>query len=277
MAVSNSGTVAVSGEYSEILLLQNGKVSKRLPHNAREIWAMGFAADGKTLVTIDNLKSVSVWNTADATPKPKQILTSDTKINTLTVNPANSTFAVGKESGEIATYDFAGTPLKSWKAQDAITALQFNNAGDRLASGDEGGILKIWNPTTGTSLDEQKEHRARINHLAYSKDDGSLASASFDRTVRVWNAKDLNELPVVLDDHDDWVWSIAFSPDGKKLLAGCRDNVLRVWATQIEDMKGIICPELTAQNRRKELSNEEWERFVHKLEKGEKPACTCCQ
>ncbi len=277
MAVSNNGTVAVSGEYSEILILQNGKVTKRLPHTAREIWAMGFASDGKTLVTIDNRKIVSTWNTSEAAPQPKQILTSDIKINALTVNPANNSFAVGKESGEIAIYDFAGTLLKNWTTPEAITALQFSNKGDRLASGDEGGFLKIWNTANNAPIDEQKEHRARINHLAYSKDDASLASASFDRTVRIWNSQNLNQLPVVLDDHDDWVWSIAFSPDGKKLLAGCRDNVLRVWATQIEDMKGIICPELTAQNRRKELSKEEWERLIYTLEGDKKVPCTCCQ
>jgi hypothetical protein len=276
MAVASNGMVALAGEYSEILVLQNGAVVKRLPHNAREIWALGFAPDNKTLIGIDNQYSVSTWNITDAAPTPKQILKSTEKINALTINSKQANFAIGKESGEIVLLDLNGSVIKNWRNNDAITSLAFNNAGDRIASGDEGGVLNMWN-LQGTNKDNQKEHRARINHIVFSQDGNSLASASFDRTVRIWNAKKLNELPIVLDDHNDWVWAIAFSPDGKKLLAGCRDNVLRVWATQVEDMKDIICPELTTQNRKKELDAEQWERFIYKPEKGEKLACTCCQ
>ena len=280
MAVSSTGMVAVAGEYSEILLLQGGKVSKRIPHTSREIWYMGFAPDGKTLITIDDQKTISSWNTAEPAPKPKQLLKSVVKINALTVNTKQAQFAIGGDLGEVVIMDLNGNVIKKWQAsKDPINALAYNNAGDQLASGDENGVLKIWIPSTDKIYD-QKEHRARINHLAFSKDDNSLASASFDRTVRIWNAKNLNEIPILLDDHNDWVWSIAFSPDGKKLLAGCRDNVLRVWATQVDDMKSIICPELARQKFTDKLTNKldknEWERFIYKIEEKDIP-CTCCE
>jgi len=276
MAVSSSGLIAVAGEYNEILIFQNSKLIKRMSHKASAIWYMGFGADGKTLISIDDQKTVSSWNINEPEPKPKQLTKSNEKINALSVSPREAVFAVGKETGEITLLDFNGTQIRTWAAGEAINALAYNNAGDRLASGDEGGVLKIWNTTTGLLKDYQKEHRARINHVTFSKDDSMVASAGFDRVVRIWNAKNLNEIPIVLDDHNDWVWSIAFSPDGKKLLAGCRDNVLRVWATQVEDMKDIICPEVKA--RKQKLTVDEWERFIYKVEdKDAEPACTCCQ
>ncbi|MGH8658922.1 MAG: AAA family ATPase, partial [Gammaproteobacteria bacterium] len=60
-------------------------------------------------------------------------------------------------------------------------------------------------------------------------DGKTLASASRDRTVRLWNIATGRE-QTRLEGHTDSVSSVAFSPDGKTLASGLEDNTVRVTA-----------------------------------------------
>jgi WD40 repeat protein len=55
-----------------------------------------------------------------------------------------------------------------------------------------------------------------------------LASASQDQTVKIWNVAD-GSLIRTLNGHTFSVFSVAFSPDGTKLVSGAGDNTAKVW------------------------------------------------
>jgi WD40 repeat protein/tRNA A-37 threonylcarbamoyl transferase component Bud32 len=55
-----------------------------------------------------------------------------------------------------------------------------------------------------------------------------LASASFDRTVKVWDAQTGQEV-LTLKGHTSHVTSVCFSPDGKRLASASYDQTLKVW------------------------------------------------
>lgn len=76
-------------------------------------------------------------------------------------------------------------------------------------------------------------HQGSIYDAALSADGARLATASNDKTAKIWNVApgDLNtdRTPLTLTGHDDWVWGVAFSPDGKHLMTGSLDGTARVW------------------------------------------------
>jgi WD40 repeat protein len=66
-------------------------------------------------------------------------------------------------------------------------------------------------------------HEDSILRLVYSPDGKRLVSSSADRSIRVWNAENLEEIKV-LGPQPDWAPALAFSPDGKRLAAGRFDG-----------------------------------------------------
>jgi WD40 repeat protein len=55
-----------------------------------------------------------------------------------------------------------------------------------------------------------------------------LASTSFDKTVRLWNAHTYAQMHV-LEGHTNTVSSVCFSPDGQVLASASFDKTVRLW------------------------------------------------
>ena len=58
--------------------------------------------------------------------------------------------------------------------------------------------------------------------------DGTIASGSYDKTVRLWEA-DTGDLIHTLIGHTSSVNSVAFSPDGRTIVSGGSDKTVRLW------------------------------------------------
>jgi WD40 repeat protein len=65
--------------------------------------------------------------------------------------------------------------------------------------------------------------------VAFSPDGHRLASASADRTIRIWNADTGQPIGAPLTGHTDTVRNVVFSTDGHRLASAGRDDTVRLW------------------------------------------------
>ncbi|MFI0261010.1 hypothetical protein ACH4OW_18480 [Streptomyces sp. NPDC017056] len=72
-------------------------------------------------------------------------------------------------------------------------------------------------------------HTGVVNAVAYSNDGHTLATASVDRTVKLWDAGTTNHMFATLVGHTGAVYALAFSPDGRTLASAGDDGTIRLW------------------------------------------------
>ena len=178
----------------------------------------------------------------------------------LAASPDGQYLAFGDGVGAITLWDVqknTGETIYTIEGGMPAHAVAFNHAGSILAFGGELGDLVFWDMEKGTVLNEVTGHYSRISHLEFSMDDRLLASSSWDNTAKIWDMDNINDLPIVLKDHGNWVRFASFSPEGDYLITTSEDNLIREWHTDYREMAANLC-EGTTRN----LYQKEWNQYV---------------
>ena len=133
-----------------------------------------------------------------------------------------------------------------------MSSLEFL-ANGQLVSGNDDGQISVWDIVTGSRVPTVNAHSDTITSLSASH--SKLASASFDKTVRVWDTAMWECMSTF--KCDSWVWSVALYPDGDRV-AACTSETVYVWNTATQQLIASknfsICRDVAVSNDGKLLA-----------------------
>ena len=178
----------------------NQQVVRRLEGHRNFCMAVAFSRDGSRMASASQDGTARIWDTA--TWRELQVLD----------NPDTAS-----ESGQRRVYDVAFSP-----------------SGAMLAMASAEGNVILFDVASGEVLQTLRGHANEVQGVAFAPDGLTLASGSIDGTLRFWNTATWRELIRLEPEKGFAPRSIAFSPNGDRLLACDRAGTL-LWSIPRDD------------------------------------------
>jgi len=120
----------------------------------------------------------------------------------------------------------------------AINSLVFSSDAERLLTGGDDGIARLWNTTTGLEI-AQFDHGTAVYSVDLSSDDTAAVLGGADRRASVWNLSTEERLETLVG-HLGEIRSVAFSPDGARVLTGSADRKTYLWTVEDGALIGVF-------------------------------------
>ena len=191
------------------------------------ISSAAFLPNGQILSS-SNDKSAKLWdlNIAD-----KDTMSHSKPILSLAFTNDGSTLASASLDNTIKLWHAdTGKFIKQLKGNGSIIrTIAFNGSGSLLAAAGDDKSITIYDAKSGlVKKTITNAHGHSIRSLCFTPDNNSLLSASFDKTVKVWNLSSYSTTST-MNAHFDWVTSVACSPDSKYIASGSYDKTCIIW------------------------------------------------
>jgi WD40 repeat protein len=244
LAVSPTGNLlAIGGSSGTIRIYEID--NPRNPRNirnisvspSRNIHALAFSPDGIHVVSgggdsfsgiMPHNRHVQIWNVSDGTLS-RQITDHSDYVEDIAFFPDGNQLVTASWDGTIKVRRSSdGHPLLTIQRYEPVSSVSV--AGSLIAAGNlSSSTVSIINLSDG-STSRLSGHSHWVSDVAFSPTNpGTLASASWDNTVRLWDVS-TGTLQQTLSGHSNIVNKLAFSPDANFLATASADNTLRLWA-----------------------------------------------
>lgn len=263
---SSEKYIVVSSDSSYVQVYETDKLTKK----PSLIKLAGLVYDVESIPNQDVFivaTSTGIWKLDPRTAKANQLATTRDAIRNLLVNTTGSFVIGGTWKGSIYKIDLATSNVSLFiqEPNSKILSLELHPSDTLFAYGFEEagtnnrGLVKLISLNTKKVVRQFTGHKAGVYDIEFSPDGELMASAGSDKRLQLWVLWSPEDLPIVMDNNNGFVWDIAFAKGSDYLIATSNESQVRFWPTDPAILQNEICNKLN-----RNMNRYEWETYVGK-------------
>lgn len=235
IAISVNDQTIASGGLDQVVTrwqLETKCLSGNPQNHAGIVYSVVCSADNSILASGSADKTIRLWHRT--TGILKRTLTGHTdSVFSIAISPDNQTLVSGGADCTVRIWNLA-----SWEQPKILTghtgwvnAVSISSDGQTVISASVDSTLRLWDLKTGRLYATLIAHSSAVVAIAVNCN-GQIASSSHDGVIKLWNLIRTSEGHLdaeLLCTLPGSACSVAFTPDGKKLIAGHQDGTISIW------------------------------------------------
>jgi WD40 repeat protein len=226
-----------------------------------DVMSLAFSPDGQTLASGAELNaSIFLWDVATG-ERQAELRGHETDVGALEFSRDGKVLVSGGGEGSIRVWDLAAQReiVEPMGAGGSVARVALSPDGQSMTSSAHftGTLLlwDLWGHSDPVELDARGSSGAPS--MAYSPDGRTLAytSGELRLSIVLWDL--VNGTPRATLEGGATILTMAFTPDGRRLVTGHSNGEVALWDVDLDDWPGRAC-EIANRN----LTRDEWRTFV---------------
>lgn len=227
--------VGSADKTARLLDVHTGKELSRFIGHTDTVSCLAFSPNGKYVVTGSADKTARLWE-AQTGKEIQQFLGHTDEIASIVFSPDGRYLLTGSSDNTARLWDVeTGQEVREFIGHtDKVRSVAFSPDGKQIFTGSWDKTTRMWDTVTGQELRRFMGPSRQVYRVVLSGDGKTLAAGSNDSTIWLWDVQSSRLL------HQFSGGTMAFSPDGKTLIAS-GGNTLLQWDVQTsEELPGAI-------------------------------------
>ena len=248
MAYSPDGKTLASGSFQELTLwdAEKGTPKKRLGGFADRVVSIAYSNDGMYFATGGGAPTedgeIRIYDATGNLVHEIKNGHSDTVFG-VSFSPDGKLLATAGADKFVRVFEVpSGKLVKTFEGHTHhVMDVGWTNDGKKLASAGADNIVKIWDYDKGEKLRDITAAQKQVTRLVFVPKTANFVTAAGDAGAKLWNAES-SQSTKSYSGSNDFLYAVAVSDDGKIVVTGGEDGIVRLYNSDGKLVKALLPP-----------------------------------